>query len=50
MSNDKNVKIVFTPEQKTQLEKSTGKSFEAIELTVEELEQRIAPKTWAPPV
>jgi hypothetical protein len=46
MSNDKNVKIVFTPEQKTQLEKSTGKAFEAIELSMEELEQRIAPKTF----
>ena len=45
MDNQKNIKIVLTPEQKTQLEKSTGKSVDAIELNAEELEQRIAPKT-----
>ena len=41
----KNIKIVLTPEQKSQLEKSTGKSVDALELNAEELEQRIAPKT-----
>jgi hypothetical protein len=45
MADQKNVKIVLTPEQKAQLEKSTGKTVESIDLSVEELEQRIAPKT-----
>ena len=42
---NKNIRIVLTPEQKSQLEKSTGKSVDSIELNAEELEQRIAPKT-----
>ena len=40
----KNIKIVLTPEQKSQLEQSTGKSVDSIELNAEELEQRIAPR------
>ena len=41
---DQNIKIELTPEQKAALEQNTGKSVDAIELTVEELEQRIAPR------
>lgn len=43
MADQKHVKIELTPDQKNELEKNTGKSVEAIELSVEELEQRIAP-------
>ena len=45
MADNKSVKIVLTPEQKAEMEKKTGKSVEAIELSAEELEQRIAPRT-----
>ena len=41
----KHVRIALTAEQKTQIERATGKNAEAIELSVEELEQRIAPRT-----
>jgi hypothetical protein len=44
----KHLRIALTPEQKSQIQEATGKSAEAIELSVEELEQRIAPKTWSP--
>ncbi len=37
------VRIKLTPEQQAQIRKATGKNAEAVELTVEELEQRIAP-------
>ena len=37
------VRIQLTPEQKAQIKNSTGKSAEALELTVSELEERIAP-------
>jgi uncharacterized small protein (DUF1192 family) len=44
MKNDKQpVRLTLTPEQKAEVLKSTGKSAEAIELSVEELEERIAP-------
>jgi uncharacterized small protein (DUF1192 family) len=43
MADQKHVKIELTPDQKAELEKNTGKTVEAIELSVEELEQRIAP-------
>ncbi len=43
------VRIKLTPEQQAQIRKATGKNAEAVELTVEELEQRIAPsKSWLP--
>ena len=44
MADQKHIKIELTPEQKAELEKTTGKEVEAIELSVEELEQRIAPR------
>lgn len=36
-------RIELTPEQKTQVRNATGKDAEAVELSVEELEERIAP-------
>jgi hypothetical protein len=46
MSNEKkHLRIALTDEQKAQVAQATGKSAEAIELSVEELEQRIAPRT-----
>jgi hypothetical protein len=37
------VRIESTPEQKAQIRKTTGKDAETLELSVEELEERIAP-------
>jgi len=39
------VRIDLTPEQKEQVKKQTGKDAAALELNVEELEERIAPVT-----
>ena len=36
-------RIQLTPEQKSQVKNATGKDAEAVELSVEELEERIAP-------
>jgi hypothetical protein len=36
-------RIHLTPEQKNQVRNATGKDAEAVELSVEELEERIAP-------
>jgi hypothetical protein len=41
-------RIELTPEQKAQVREATGKEAEAVELSVEELEERIAPATAAP--
>jgi hypothetical protein len=38
------VSIALTPEQKSQIKHATGRDGEAIELTIEELEERIAPR------
>jgi hypothetical protein len=38
------VRIELTPEQKAKIRSATGKEAEAVELSVEELEERIAPK------
>ena len=44
MSNPKEqFRIKLTPEQKAQVRTATGKDAEAVELSVEELEERIAP-------
>jgi hypothetical protein len=44
MSNAKDsIRIELTPEQKATLRNATGKDAEAVELSVEELEARIAP-------
>jgi hypothetical protein len=45
MSKDqKNVRIELTEEQKKALQEKTGQDANAIEFSVEELEQRIAPR------
>jgi hypothetical protein len=36
-------RITLTPEQKEEVRKATGKEAEAVELSIEELEERIAP-------
>ncbi|HZN98158.1 MAG TPA: hypothetical protein VFB61_10550 [Gemmatimonadales bacterium] len=38
-------RITLTPEQRDQVRRATGKDADAIELSVEELEERIAPVT-----
>ena len=44
MKNDKDiVRIDLTPEQKGQVKDKIGKEADAIEMTVQKLEQRIAP-------
>jgi hypothetical protein len=50
MQNPKGkVRIELTPEQKAKISAATGKDAEAVELSVEELEERIAPSTLKPP-
>jgi hypothetical protein len=39
------VRIELTPDQKAQIRKATSTNAEALELSVEELEERIAPTT-----
>jgi len=44
MKKDKEtVRLELTPEQKQLIKKQTGKDAEAVELSVSELEERIAP-------
>jgi len=43
MSGKDNFRLPLTHEQKEMVRKATGKDAEAVELTVEELEDRIAP-------
>jgi hypothetical protein len=43
MPTPANFRMTLTPEQKEQVRKATGKEAEVIELSVEELEERIAP-------
>jgi len=40
------VHIKLTPEQQEIVRKATGKNAEALELTAQELEERIAPMQW----
>jgi uncharacterized small protein (DUF1192 family) len=49
MSDQKHVRLELTEEQKAQVKAATGKDARAIELGVEELEERIAPSTLKPP-
>lgn len=45
MSKDKEiVRLDLTPEQKQLVKKEVGREAEAVELTVSELEERIAPR------
>jgi uncharacterized small protein (DUF1192 family) len=43
MATTPNFRMTLTHEQKEQVRKATGKDAEVIELSVEELEERIAP-------
>jgi hypothetical protein len=45
--DDAVVRIDLTPDQRQLVKEETGKTAEAIELTVQELEQRIAPRLSA---
>ncbi len=45
MEKKKPVRLELTEEQKLQVREATGKDAEAIELTAEELEERISPVT-----
>lgn len=45
--SQKSIKLTLTPEQKEQLKSATGQDTDAVELQVEELEDRIAPARWA---
>lgn len=42
------VRIKLTPEQQNEVRKATGKNAEALELSVQELEERIAPGKVVP--
>ena len=47
MKKDKEtVRLELTPEQKQLIKKQTGKDAESVELSVSELEERIAPITF----
>ena len=49
MSNPKaNIRLTLTPEQKEMVKNQTGKNAEAVEFSVQELEERIAPTTAVP--
>lgn len=48
MATSSDFRMTLTPEQKEQVRKATGKEAEAIELSVEELEERIAPAVSRP--
>jgi hypothetical protein len=43
-SSKSRIRIELTAEQKAEIRSATGKDAETIELSVEELEERIAPK------
>jgi uncharacterized small protein (DUF1192 family) len=45
MTAKPNFRMTLTPEQKEQIRQVTGKDADVIELSVEELEERIAPMT-----
>jgi hypothetical protein len=45
MDKQRRVEIQLTEAQKAQIRAATGKDAETVELTVEELEERIAPAT-----
>lgn len=43
MATSGTFRLTLTPEQKEEIRKATGQDADAVELTVEELEERIAP-------
>ncbi|MFQ5889507.1 MAG: hypothetical protein ACE5JR_05590 [Gemmatimonadota bacterium] len=48
MEKKEKIRIQLTEEQKRQIRESTGKEAAAIELTVEELENRVSPRLARP--
>jgi hypothetical protein len=48
MDTTQSFRLTLTPEQKEQIRKATGKDAEVLELSVEELEERIAPMKRGP--
>lgn len=50
MSSRPSVRLVLTPEQRDQVRQATNKDAEALELSADELEERIAPMKagWVP--
>ena len=46
MTTSGTFRITLSPEQKEQVRQATGKDAEVIELSVEELEERIAPSKY----
>ena len=46
MEKNETVRIELTDEQKEQIRDALGKDASAIELTVEELEERVSPGRW----
>lgn len=47
-SSKENIRLTLTPEQKEMIKNSTGKDAEAVEFSVQELEERIAPGNLFP--
>jgi hypothetical protein len=47
---EEQVRINLTPEQRAMVKSATGKDAASLELSVQELEERIAPATMKPPV
>lgn len=45
-SSNSPFRIELTPEQKAKVRDATGKDADAVELSVEELEERIAPRKY----
>lgn len=43
-SDNKSIRLQLTQEQKDMIKSATGKTAEAVEFTVKELEERIAPR------
>jgi len=44
--NTDHLRIELTKEQQDQIKEATGQQVDAVELSVEELEQRVAPMTY----
>lgn len=49
MASKDSVRLQLTPEQKEMIRNATGKNAEAVEFSVKELEERIAPAKTFPP-
>ncbi|HET9152098.1 MAG TPA: hypothetical protein VFN83_10320 [Gemmatimonadales bacterium] len=47
-SKKENIRLQLTPEQKELVKSQTGKNADAVEFTVQELEERIAPMKYPP--